>query len=154
MVDLNKLLLLLVNMLYVSIKWTIDYTNCKSVNSFLDMYNSRTTKNNYRCNLNRYFKWLDIRPDEYIKQDRDFDKDIINYEKFNSKLQTDDDGNEWFIAPLTKKEGAIKESIIKTNYIFTISKKMIEKNLFCLNMEKKKKVFGELTKKLSALEVD
>jgi len=56
--------------------------------------------------------------------------------------------------PLTKKEGAIKESIIKTNYIFTISKKMIEKNLFCLNMEKKKKVFGELTKKLSALEVD
>ena len=32
--------------------------------------------------------------------------------------------------PITKKEGAIKDSIIKINYIFTISKAMIEKNLF------------------------
>ena len=32
--------------------------------------------------------------------------------------------------PLYKKEGAIKESIIKLNYIFTISEKMVEKVLF------------------------
>ncbi len=50
--------------------------------------------------------------------------------------------------PLTKKEGAIKDSVIKLNYIFTISKKMIEKNLFQLNKEKKKRVYNELTKKL------
>ena len=53
--------------------------------------------------------------------------------------------------PLTKKEGAIKDSIIKINYIFTISKKMIEKDLFHLNKKKKKLVFEELTKKLSKL---
>jgi len=53
--------------------------------------------------------------------------------------------------PLTKKEGAVKESIIKTNYLFTISKAMIEKNLFPLSKEKKIMVFEELTKKLSKL---
>ncbi len=53
--------------------------------------------------------------------------------------------------PLTRKEGAIKESIIKLNYIFTISKAMVEKNLFHLSQEKKKKIFEELTKRLSEL---
>jgi len=56
--------------------------------------------------------------------------------------------------PLTKKEGAIKDSIIKLNYVFTISKKMIEKNLFHLNKQKKKIVYAELTKKLNALKMD
>jgi mRNA interferase MazF len=50
---------------------------------------------------------------------------------------------------LTKKEGAIKDSIIKLNYIFTISSSMIEKSLFSLSTEKKKIVFDELVKKLS-----
>ena len=53
--------------------------------------------------------------------------------------------------PLTKKEGAIKDSIIKINYLFTISKAMIEKNLFHLNKEKKKIVYDELTKKINDL---
>ena len=53
--------------------------------------------------------------------------------------------------PLTKKEGAIKESVIKTNYIFTISEKMIEKKLFILNKEKKKLVFEDLNFKLNPL---
>ena len=52
---------------------------------------------------------------------------------------------------LTKKEGAIKDSVIKINYIFTISKAMIEKSLFHLNKEKKTMVFEELTKKLCEL---
>ena len=51
--------------------------------------------------------------------------------------------------PLTKKEGAIKESIIKLNYIFTISRMMIEKTLFSLSKEKKKIIYDELVKKLS-----
>ena len=50
--------------------------------------------------------------------------------------------------PLLKKEGAIKESVIKLNYIFTISEKMIEKTLFSLSSEKKKLVVSELMKKL------
>ncbi|MBW2965547.1 type II toxin-antitoxin system PemK/MazF family toxin [Candidatus Woesearchaeota archaeon] len=52
---------------------------------------------------------------------------------------------------LTKKEGAVKDSIIKLNYIFTISKEMIEKTLFSLSKEKKKVVFDELVKKLKDL---
>jgi len=52
---------------------------------------------------------------------------------------------------LTKKEGAIKDSIIKLNYIFTISKSMISKTLFHLSKEKKRMVFDELTKRLDNL---
>ena len=52
---------------------------------------------------------------------------------------------------LTKKEGAIKDSIIKLNYIFTISKLMVEKRLFSLSNEKKKEVYEVLVNKLKAL---
>lgn len=52
---------------------------------------------------------------------------------------------------LTKKEGAIKDSVIKLNYIFTISKEMVEKNLFHISDNKKKEVFEELTKRLRIL---
>ena len=54
--------------------------------------------------------------------------------------------------PLTKKEGAVKDSVIKLNYIFTISKQMVSKFLFRLSREKKKQVYRELVNKLSALE--
>jgi mRNA interferase MazF len=53
--------------------------------------------------------------------------------------------------PLTKKEGAVKDSVIKLNYIFTISKMMIEKDLFSLSKEKKKQVFNELVTKIKGL---
>ena len=50
--------------------------------------------------------------------------------------------------PLLKKEGAIKDSVIKLNYIFTISERMVKKSLFSLSTEKKKMVISELIKKL------
>ena len=53
--------------------------------------------------------------------------------------------------PLTKKEGAIKDSVIKLNYIFTVSELMVEKILFHLTRKKKEAVFRELTNKLSKL---
>jgi len=53
--------------------------------------------------------------------------------------------------PLTRKDGAIKESVIKLNYIFTISKMMILKPLFSLAMEKKKMVYEELVKRVHHL---
>lgn len=53
--------------------------------------------------------------------------------------------------PLTKKEGAIKNSVIKLNYIFTISENMIEKNLFSLSKNKREKVFNELVKKIEKI---
>jgi mRNA interferase MazF len=52
---------------------------------------------------------------------------------------------------LTKKDGAIKESVIKTNYIFTISEMMISKTLFQLNKKKKELVYNELMSKLDCL---
>ncbi len=53
--------------------------------------------------------------------------------------------------PLLKKEGAVRDSIIKLNYIFTISENAISKILFHLNPKKKKMVFNELIKKLELL---
>lgn len=52
--------------------------------------------------------------------------------------------------PLTKAEGAVKESIIKLNYIFTIAAVMIKKELFSLSAEKKKMLVDQLIKKLQA----
>ena len=49
---------------------------------------------------------------------------------------------------LTKKEGAIRDSVIKLNYIFTVSEKMIKKYLFHLSPEKKKLIVSELIKKI------
>lgn len=54
---------------------------------------------------------------------------------------------------LTKKDGAVKESVIKLNYIFTISNNFISKKLFSLNSKKKKMVFDELIKKLNSLKL-
>lgn len=53
--------------------------------------------------------------------------------------------------PLTKKEGAVKDSVIKLDYIFTISEEMSNKVLFHLSKEKKRLIFEELSKKLSGL---
>ncbi len=50
--------------------------------------------------------------------------------------------------PLTTQEGAVKDSIIKLNYIFTITKQMIQKKLFVLSFEKKNKIRNELVKRI------
>lgn len=49
---------------------------------------------------------------------------------------------------LMKKDGALKDSVIKLNYIFTISSSMVSKILFHLNKDKKKEIFNKLTEKL------
>lgn len=53
--------------------------------------------------------------------------------------------------PLTQKEGAVKDSVIKLNYIFTISNEMANKVVFHLTQEKKQLIFDELCKRLSKL---
>ena len=52
---------------------------------------------------------------------------------------------------LTKKEGAIKDSVIKTNYIFTVSEAAIKKKLFELNKTKKSELYKDLESKISEL---
>ena len=53
--------------------------------------------------------------------------------------------------PLTTHEGAVKDSVIKLNYIFTISEEMTNKVVFHLSREKKELIFEELTQRLSGL---
>ena len=50
---------------------------------------------------------------------------------------------------LKKEEGAIKDSIIKLNYIFTISERMIKKFLFSISEQKRNLIKEELIKKLT-----
>ena len=49
---------------------------------------------------------------------------------------------------VTKQEGAIVNSIIKLNYIFTISKEAVKKILFSLSEGEKKLIRDELMKRL------
>jgi len=52
---------------------------------------------------------------------------------------------------LTKKEGMIKNSVIKLNYIFTISSQFISNKLFSLTLKKRKEVYEELIKRFNSL---
>lgn len=54
---------------------------------------------------------------------------------------------------ISTKEGAAQDSVIKLNYIFTITNEAILKTVFHLNPEKKRAVFDELNKKLEGLEI-
>lgn len=53
---------------------------------------------------------------------------------------------------LTKKDGAVKESVIKTNYIFTISEAAVKKTLFTLNKERKTELYNDILDKISDLQ--
>ncbi len=77
---------------------------------------------------------------------------LILFEEFNNFVVagiTSNTGMEGI--SLTKKEGAVKDSVIKLNYIFTVSRNMLYKELFHLRPEKRKNVFDELVKKLKVL---
>lgn len=50
---------------------------------------------------------------------------------------------------ITKKEGMKADSIIKLNYIFTISEKMVKKFLFNISEVKKQLIKRELIKKIN-----
>ncbi len=52
---------------------------------------------------------------------------------------------------LNKKDGVVKDSVIKTNYLFTISDIMIKKKLFSLSKQKKLELYNNLIKNLSVL---
>lgn len=50
---------------------------------------------------------------------------------------------------ITRKEGLPRNSIIKLNYIFTISEKMVKKFLLNISDEKKKLIKNELIRKIN-----
>ena len=53
--------------------------------------------------------------------------------------------------PISKSEGAAQDSVIKLNYIFTITNDVVLKTVFHLSSEKKRMVLKELTEKLDSL---
>ena len=53
--------------------------------------------------------------------------------------------------PITEAEGAAKTSVIKLNYLFTISDAMIYKRLFRLSDKKRRMVFNGLVEHLGGL---
>ena len=77
---------------------------------------------------------------------------LVLYEEFNNYVVAGITSNTQMKGiPLTTEEGVIKNSIIKLNYLFTISKSMAEKVLFHLSSKKKKIVFKELVSRLDVL---
>ena len=52
---------------------------------------------------------------------------------------------------LTKKDGLVKNSVLKINYIFTIPKSFILKKISTLDIEKRKIVYDEFLKNLNSL---
>jgi mRNA interferase MazF len=50
--------------------------------------------------------------------------------------------------PFLKSEGAVKDSVIKLNYIFTISESMISRVITRLSSEKQKEIYNGLLRKL------
>ncbi|MDP2717109.1 MAG: type II toxin-antitoxin system PemK/MazF family toxin [Candidatus Micrarchaeota archaeon] len=53
--------------------------------------------------------------------------------------------------PVTALDGAIKDSVIKTNYLMTLAEPMVMKKLFELPKEKRKQLWSALTARLSGL---
>ncbi|MBD3259368.1 hypothetical protein GF371_01930 [Candidatus Woesearchaeota archaeon] len=77
---------------------------------------------------------------------------LVLFEEFNNVVVAGITSNpEMTGISLRKKEGAVKDSVIKLNYIFTVSGAMIEKALFSLSKEKKKIVLDGLMNKLKDL---
>ena len=77
---------------------------------------------------------------------------LVLFEEFDNVVVAGITSNKEMIGiSLTKKEGSIKDSVIKLNYIFTVSNLMIDKILFSLSNEKKKLIYNEFLKKLKGL---
>jgi mRNA interferase MazF len=53
--------------------------------------------------------------------------------------------------PFLKSEGSVRDSVIKLNYIFTISESMVSRIITRLSSEKQKEIYNGLLKKLGTL---
>ena len=49
------------------------------IENFVNTYNKHNTKRTYRRHLNNFFKWIGKKPEDYIKQNIDVQKDIQDY---------------------------------------------------------------------------
>ena len=51
--------------------------------------------------------------------------------------------------PLTKAEGAMVDSVIRVNYVFTIATNMVKKHVFSLSSKKRSMLIDEFVRRLS-----
>ena len=80
---------------------------------------------------------------------------LVLFEEFDNVVVAGITGNtKMHGIALSRKDGAVKDSVIKLNYIFTISSALVQKKLFHLPKEKKRMVFEEMEKRLSALKAE
>ena len=74
---------------------------------------------------------------------------LVLYEEYNNVVLAGITSNlKMKGIPLLKKEGAIKDSVIKLNYIYTTSVILIEKKLFEVSKKKKRIIYKELLNRL------
>ena len=52
---------------------------------------------------------------------------------------------------ITKEDGAVIDSVIKLNYIFTVSSNLVKKKVFSLNSKKKEEVYNSILNSPSPL---
>lgn len=77
---------------------------------------------------------------------------VVLFEEFGNIVVAGVTSNTEMVGiPLSVREGAIKSSVIKTNYIFTIPEKAIVKKLFSLNAEKRKMLYDSLEKRIKKI---
>lgn len=78
---------------------------------------------------------------------------VVLFEEYDSVVIAGITSNEFERGiPVTRKEGAHRDGVIKLNYIFTVPRDTLSKPLFRLSREKRKVVFEELVKRLSGLQ--
>ena len=78
---------------------------------------------------------------------------VVLFEDFGNVVVAGITSNPYFRGiPLTKREGALRDSIIKLNNVFTVDSDTLSRPLFRLSKEKKKLLFENLVKLLSGLE--
>ena len=79
---------------------------------------------------------------------------VVLFEEFENVIVTGVTSNPAMRGiKLTKKDGAVRDSVIKLNYIFTVSRSMIKKKLFTLSKDKKNELYEELIKRLIQLKI-
>ena len=90
---------------------------CRAVKNFIDTYDNSGTINSYKTYLSNYFNWIGINPEEYIKSERDFSQDIMEYVKYRT-----DKG-----APLSRKQELVGIKQFLEHYEIDIKNKIWKK---------------------------
>ena len=78
---------------------------------------------------------------------------LVLYEEFGNVVVAGITANPYAKGiPIYKKEGGVRDSTIKLNYVFTVSEDVLSRPFFRLKQEKRKMVLDQLLKLLSGMQ--